>query len=237
MPKIDTTMISGFETMTDAEKVAALLAVEVPERVDTAGLAAKAAQFDKLASELAETKRALKSKMTEDEVAKAEIAKQLLDFKRYCNSKDKYRDITLCQKIVSIVKNLHRVSCELITSGKPLENKKKQTVSQICVDFIKKNIDKPITVQMIAEETFISASHLLHQFKKEMDITLHQYIIFQKIQMATNLLAKGISPLSVAKQLGFNYYSTFYNNFIKYNGYPPSEKIVKHTTTQKNVIE
>ena len=72
MPKIDTTTISGFEAMTDAEKVAALLSVDIPEKVDTAGLSAKAAQFDKLASELAETKRALKSKMTEDEVAKAE---------------------------------------------------------------------------------------------------------------------------------------------------------------------
>ena len=75
MPKIDTTTISGFEAMTDAEKVAALLSVDIPEKVDAAGLSAKAAQFDKLASELAETKRALKSKMTEDEVAKAEAEK------------------------------------------------------------------------------------------------------------------------------------------------------------------
>lgn len=172
-----------------------------------------------------------------DDVAHAEIAKQLLDFKRYCNSKDKYRDITLSQKIVSIVKNLHRLSGELIASGKILENKKKQTVSQICVDFIKKNIDKPITVQMIADETFISASHLLHQFKKEMDITLHQYIIFQKIQMADNLLSKGIAPLSVAKQLGFHYYSTFYNNYLKYCGHPPSEKGPGSIAPQKNVIE
>ena len=171
------------------------------------------------------------------EVAKAEIAKQILDFKRYCNSKDKYRDVTLSQKIVSIVKNLHRLSHELITSGKVFENRKKQTVSEICVDFIKKNIDKPVTVQMIADETFISVSHLLHQFKKEMDITLHQYIVFQKIQMADNLLSKGISPLSVAKQLGYNYYSTFYNNYLKYRGLQPSAATINSIQPEKNVIE
>ena len=74
MPKIDTTSISGFETMTDAEKVAALMDIDIPERVDMTKYVAKA-QFDKTASELAETKRSLKGKMTEDEAAKEETEK------------------------------------------------------------------------------------------------------------------------------------------------------------------
>ena len=74
MPRIDTTAISGFETMTDAEKLSALLELDVPERVDLTNYVAKS-QFDKTASELAETKRTLKSKMSEDEVAKAETEK------------------------------------------------------------------------------------------------------------------------------------------------------------------
>ena len=71
MPKFDTTTISGFDAMTDTEKLAALLDVDVPERVDLTGYVSKA-QFDKTASELAEAKRTLKSKMTEEEAAKAE---------------------------------------------------------------------------------------------------------------------------------------------------------------------
>ena len=74
MPKIDTTAISGFDAMTDAEKLSALLELDVPERVDLGNYVTKA-QFDKTSSELAEAKRNLKSKMTEDELAKAEAEK------------------------------------------------------------------------------------------------------------------------------------------------------------------
>lgn len=72
MPKIDTTSISGFDAMTDAEKLAALLELDVP---DANALANMKAQFDKTASELAEAKRNLKSRMTEDEAAKADAEK------------------------------------------------------------------------------------------------------------------------------------------------------------------
>lgn len=74
MPKIDTTKIGGFEEMTAEEKLAALLNLDIPETVDMSALVSKAT-FDKVSSELAEAKRNLKGKMTEDEVAKAEAAR------------------------------------------------------------------------------------------------------------------------------------------------------------------
>ena len=74
MPKIDTTAISGFETMTDTEKLAALLEFDIPEKVDMAGYVTKA-QFDKTSSELAEAKRNLKTRMSEEELTKAEADK------------------------------------------------------------------------------------------------------------------------------------------------------------------
>lgn len=74
MPKIDTTAISGFETMTDTEKLAALLDFDIPEKVDMAGYVTKA-KFDKTSSELAEAKRSLKTRMSEEELTKAEADK------------------------------------------------------------------------------------------------------------------------------------------------------------------
>ena len=70
MPKIDTTTIDGFEAMDDSQKLAALLELEIPEKVDLAKLVSKA-QYDKVASELAEAKRINRSKLTEEEAAKA----------------------------------------------------------------------------------------------------------------------------------------------------------------------
>lgn len=71
MPKIDTATIDGFEAMDDSQKLAALLELEIPERVDLGKFVSKA-QYDKTASELAEAKRINKSKLTEEEAAKAE---------------------------------------------------------------------------------------------------------------------------------------------------------------------
>lgn len=78
MPTIDTSSIEGFETMTADQKVEALLGVQIPEQVDTTGMIQKT-QFDRVSSELAEAKRQLKSKMTDDEAAKAANDQQIAD--------------------------------------------------------------------------------------------------------------------------------------------------------------
>lgn len=75
MPTIDTTKIENFDKMTDAEKIAALTAFEIPESVDLNGYVKKSV-FDKTASDLAAAKDALRGKMTEDEAKKAERDEQ-----------------------------------------------------------------------------------------------------------------------------------------------------------------
>ena len=71
MPTISTESIEGFDSMTAEQKVEALLKVEVPEKVDLSGYIQKS-QFDKVSSELAEAKKTLKGKLSEDEAAKAQ---------------------------------------------------------------------------------------------------------------------------------------------------------------------
>ena len=69
MPTISTESIEGFDSMTAEQKVEALLKVEVPDKVDLSGYIQKS-QFDKVSSELAEAKKTLKGKLSEDEAAK-----------------------------------------------------------------------------------------------------------------------------------------------------------------------
>ena len=70
--KIDTTKIEGYDTMTPEQKLAALEAFET-DAPDYAGYIKKDL-FDKTASELADHKKQLKAKMTEDEQKEAERA-------------------------------------------------------------------------------------------------------------------------------------------------------------------
>lgn len=84
MPGIDVSTIEGFDGMTAEEKVDALLKVDVPEKVDLSGYIAKS-QFDKVSSELAEAKKTLKGKMTEDEAAKAQADADRLELESKYN--------------------------------------------------------------------------------------------------------------------------------------------------------
>lgn len=69
MANIDTSTIEGFEGMSDADKVQALLGVEVPDKVDLTGYVKKDV-FDKAASEAASYKKQLNEKLSADEKAK-----------------------------------------------------------------------------------------------------------------------------------------------------------------------
>lgn len=71
MATIDVSTIEGFDTMTAEQKVEALLGLDVPEKVDLSGYVKKDL-FDKMSSELAEAKKQVKAKMTEDEANKAQ---------------------------------------------------------------------------------------------------------------------------------------------------------------------
>ena len=69
--KISTDSIQGFAEMSDADKVTALLGLDVPDQVDLSGYVKKEV-FDAKATEAANLSKQLKSKMTDDEAAKAQ---------------------------------------------------------------------------------------------------------------------------------------------------------------------
>lgn len=87
MANIDVTQIEGFEGMTDAQKVEALLKFEIPEAFDNDKYTRLKMSFDKTSSELKETKDLLKGKMTAEEAAKAEQDKAMKEMQ------DKYNEL------------------------------------------------------------------------------------------------------------------------------------------------
>lgn len=99
MPKIDTSTIEGFDSMSAEEKISALLGVEIPESVDLSGYVKKSV-FDAKASEAAELSKKLKGKMSEDELAEEERKKaQAEQDQKYADLENKYNDIVKKQKI------------------------------------------------------------------------------------------------------------------------------------------
>ena len=92
------------------------------------------------------------------------------------------------------------------------------------VDYIRTHISGKLTVEDVAEAMNLNPSYLSKLFKKEMGITISQYIRDQKISIACNMLRHlDDSSLTISNYLGFSSQSHFIQVFKKCIGVPPEE--------------
>lgn len=155
------------------------------------------------------------------------IKNYLLECEALCKSNDKFIDAQLTAYTLSIMTEIYR-TYEIMTSEKytlePLEAVTKK-LSRTCIKYISDNIHKMITVKEMANALFISESSISHNFRREMGISLRDYIMLQKMQFAILYLNQGMPPQEVSENLGYANYSSFFRNFTKMVGHSPSKHI------------
>ena len=79
-------------------------------------------------------------------------------------------------------------------------------------------------MDQIAQQVFINPSYLRAVFKKEIGMTVTDYVTHVRMHTAKDLLGKGnIRLADIAEQIGFNDPSYFSKSFKKFFGYSPSE--------------
>jgi AraC-like DNA-binding protein len=82
------------------------------------------------------------------------------------------------------------------------------------VDFIEKRFHEKITLDRLAHELLLSASHLSHEFKKNIGMTPNEYLINTRITAAKQLLTQTNEPVAaVADKVGIQNVSHFINLF------------------------
>lgn len=145
MPKIDTSTIEGFDTMSAEEQLETLKNYDVPEKVDLTAYVKKE-MFDKTSSELAAAKKSLKEKMTTEEAAKAqsdEAMKELQDKYNELLKKTSIAENTAKYLEVGYSPELAKSTAEAIFNGDMdavLENQKKYNAE--CEKRFKENVER-----------------------------------------------------------------------------------------------
>ncbi len=92
------------------------------------------------------------------------------------------------------------------------------------IRFIERNLSRPITLDKIAWQAFMSKYHFCRLFKQNMGVSPMQFVIHSRIKMAMTLLRRKDLPISVvAIQSGFNDLSEFNRQFRKITSWSPSE--------------
>jgi len=90
--------------------------------------------------------------------------------------------------------------------------------------YIQENIEEKISREQIAMHVYVSADYISHIFKREMGISLSEYIMRQKIEKAKQLIQEGEDNIgNIAIRLGYGSFSYFTELFKRQAGIPPSE--------------
>lgn len=143
-------------------------------------------------------------------------AYSLSDF--YINKMDKCKNTTEIAEV-------HGIMC--MDFCKRMNEIKKSTVLSkhvvLCIDYIYSHIHYRITIEDLATHLNISKNYLSSIFKKEMGITISEYIRNIKLEKACNLLRYSDYSLSeIATYLDFSSESHFISVFSKSLGTTPS---------------
>ncbi len=89
---------------------------------------------------------------------------------------------------------------------------KNSSVSKIvhdAISIIDAFYKEPLTVEEIAKRLCVSPSLLSHKFKKEMSVSVYQYVIKKRLYAARERIRSGVPVTEAALQCGFPDYSCF----------------------------
>lgn len=105
-----------------------------------------------------------------------------------------------------------------------------QDIIDNTVHYILEHISSPeLSVNEIAEKNYLSLSYLSRLFKKARGISISQYIIRERMELAAQLLTEGGNTVSnIALEVGYNNYPYFTSTFKKYWGVTPSQYREEH---------
>lgn len=135
---------------------------------------------------------------------------------------------------VKAVSELHD-NMVLDYTKKMLLLKKSKIISKsiiLCTEYIYNHIHDRITVKDLAEYMNLSASYLSRLFKKELGISISDYIRVKKIEKAQNLLKySDFSFIEISNYLAFSSQSHFIQIFEKQVGLTPKKYRDKYYRT------
>lgn len=144
--------------------------------------------------------------------------------------KSDYYD-TICQNLLNILilNVIRRSKSNLVISTQ-------KNATKECT-YIRNYIDihyaTPITLDILANETYLDKFYLVHVFKKQYEISPINYLIEKRIQESMNLIENTNYSISeISSIVGFNSQSYYSQIFKRKTGLSPAEHRKRHRKTK-----
>ncbi len=126
--------------------------------------------------------------------------------------------MNLLSGLLPLLTQLNRVYMDRNDTPEP------DTAEYKIIRYINKNLAKPITLDLLCDQFFISKSQLCRLFKRSTGTTVGHYITVKRLMKAKQLLESGERPTHVFSRCGFNDYSVFYRAYVKHFGHAPADE-------------
>ncbi|MBQ3193536.1 MAG: helix-turn-helix transcriptional regulator [Oscillospiraceae bacterium] len=121
---------------------------------------------------------------------------------------------------LTILMHLRRASRDI--HAKPLEAEKPELLDQV-LGYVEQHLAERITLADIAHHFFVSESTITQTFRKKMGVSFYRCVTQRRLIAAKTLIERGILLDSVAEQVGFTDYSSFFRAFKQEYGISPRQ--------------
>lgn len=88
--------------------------------------------------------------------------------------------------------------------------------------YIDAHLTEELSIDILAEEFFISKFHMMRLFKQETGRSIHDYLQERRLLFARDLIRQGVSATDSCFQSGFRSYSSFTRAYAKHFGTTPT---------------
>jgi AraC-like DNA-binding protein len=122
-------------------------------------------------------------------------------------------------RAVSLLTHIYQIHLQNMVCATP-KNERIQAI----LTYLNRNLHKPISLDDLTREFYISKNHLNLIFCRETGTTVNQYIRIKRLVRARQEIRKGCTTEEAAYKVGFNDYSNFYRAYKAFFGIVPSDK-------------
>ncbi len=130
------------------------------------------------------------------------------------------RDIEMNARAAILLVELNRFVSEFREqAGKKTRPKLVESI----VDYIAEHLTEPITLEVLANQFFVTSKYISSVFHKNMGMTLREYIISKRVEYAKKLLSEGKNVSEACELSGFGDYSNFIRTFTLIAGISPGK--------------
>lgn len=155
-----------------------------------------------------------------DEITFNSLQTKVFDIIQETKMKHYGRLVRINLQIAELLISINRYVYE---KDHPTEMSSSPTLYNKLINYIESNITNPITLDDLSKEFYTSKSHILHCFKNNQGLSLHQYIIKRRLQLFREAIINGEDIKSTYLNCGFNDYSSFYRAFKKEYNISPND--------------